>query len=262
MTPQDDEFYIGYEPVLPRGIRTRLRAAGAVVAAALLGAALVVLLGHPRLGPSRFDFGHPARVTGVLVRDPYPSLALHGRRTWLVGQGKRGAEAVLARLPDGPIQLDGTAIERGPHTMLEVVAGTATVAGVMPGAGAAAAGASAGPEGGGLDAASTGDWRDARLRGEIVDSKCFLGVMNPGESPVHRDCASLCLKGGIPPMLLIRDASGAETLVLLVGPTGGAVSQSLAGLAGVPVEVRGRLTRDQRGLVLAADASDYRRLTR
>jgi hypothetical protein len=27
------------------------------------------------------------------------------------------------------------------------------------------------------------------LTGEIVDSKCYLGVMNPGQGKVHRDCA-------------------------------------------------------------------------
>ena len=32
------------------------------------------------------------------------------------------------------------------------------------------------------------------LTGEIADSKCWLGVMNPGEGTVHRDCARRCLK--------------------------------------------------------------------
>ena len=38
------------------------------------------------------------------------------------------------------------------------------------------------------------------LIGEIVDSKRYLGVMNPGNGKVHRDCAVRCLSGGIPPI--------------------------------------------------------------
>jgi hypothetical protein len=30
------------------------------------------------------------------------------------------------------------------------------------------------------------------LTGEIVDSKCFLGVMVPGSGKTHKECASLC----------------------------------------------------------------------
>ena len=40
--------------------------------------------------------------------------------------------------------------------------------------------------------------------GEIVDSKCFLGVMNPGRLTPHRACAIRCISGGVPPVLLVR----------------------------------------------------------
>ena len=45
-------------------------------------------------------------------------------------------------------------------------------------------------------------------RWEIVDSKCFLGVMTPGAGRTHSACASLCLRGGIPPALLSCARSG------------------------------------------------------
>ena len=35
------------------------------------------------------------------------------------------------------------------------------------------------------------------LTGEIVDSKCFLGVMNPGNLKPHKACAIRCISGGI-----------------------------------------------------------------
>ncbi len=253
MTP-DDEFYIGYEPVLPPGVRGRLRQAGAVGIAIVAAVVVTALMAHPRLTPSRFDFGRPTAVAGVLERRPYPAVTTpDGRRSWLVGQGKHGAEATLGQTPDGPVQMQGTAIARGAHTMFEVVAGSvsATTVATAPASTSATA----------IDA-TTAAAQEITLRGEIVDSKCHLGVMNPGEGTVHRDCASLCLRGGIPPMLRVRDAEGDDALVVLVGRDGRAMGAELAPLAGVPVQVRGRLVLDARGRVLSADVDDYRRITR
>jgi hypothetical protein len=70
--------------------------------------------------------------------------------------------------------------------------------------------------------------------GEIVDSKCFLGVMNPGEGTVHCDCARVCLRGGIPPMLLIRGARAEEALVLLVDAAGAPVGRAGRGSRACP----------------------------
>lgn len=254
MTPPDDEFYVGYEPAVPAGVGARLRRVGLTLAIGLALGAGVVLVAHQRLAPSRFDFGRPGPASGVLERRPYPSLTVDGRRTWLVGQGKHGADDDLAGVPDGAVILRGTPIARGAHTMLEVVAGSASAF-------------IDGQERGGIEKASpeprsVEDGADVTLTGEIVDSKCFLGVMNPGEGTVHRDCARLCLRGGIPPMLLVRGGMGEEALVLLVGRNGAAIGTSLADLAGQPIEVRGRLLRDDRGLVLAASVDDYRRLPR
>jgi hypothetical protein len=55
------------------------------------------------------------------------------------------------------------------------------------------------------------------LRGEIVDTKCYLGVMTPGEDKVHRGCAVRCISRGVPPAFLVRDAS-ADSRILSFGP--------------------------------------------
>jgi hypothetical protein len=99
------------------------------------------------------------------------------------------------------------------------------------------------------------------LTGEIVDSKCFAGVMNPGEGTVHRDCARRCLSGGITPMLVVRDGTGGERLVLLVSAHGRPIGRQLAPIAGVPVTVDGLLVLDRRQYVLFANADAYRPAT-
>ena len=69
-------------------------------------------------------------------------------------------------------------------------------------------------------ARAVGQGGTVELTGEIVDSKCFLGVMVPGSGKTHKDCASLCLRGGIPPALYVQDRAGHSSLLLLAGPSG------------------------------------------
>ena len=55
--------------------------------------------------------------------------------------------------------------------------------------------------------------RTLQVLGELVDSKCHLGVMKPGDGPLHRDCAVRCLLGAVPPMFSERGASTRLALV-------------------------------------------------
>jgi hypothetical protein len=243
----NDEFYIGYETDVPAGVTARLRGVVPSIAALALAVAVGLLVFHERLQPSRFEFGRPHAADGVLHRSPYPMLSDGGRTILLVGPGKHGAGAVLGSTPDGPVRLQGATITRGGVEMLEVVPGSVEARGAATTDSTADAIATA--------VAGTGEV--VTLTGEIVDSKCHLGVMNPGEGTVHRDCARLCLRGDIPPMLLTRGRDGQESLVLLVSAEGGAVGTALAGMAGRAVSVRGRLGQHGRRRTLFADARSF-----
>ena len=82
------------------------------------------------------------------------------------------------------------------------------------------------------------------LSGEIVDSKCWLGVMKPATGTVHRGCATRCLSGGIPPLLMTTDSTGATMHLLLTGADGGPAHQWLKELVGRRVTVSGEVIRD------------------
>ena len=88
------------------------------------------------------------------------------------------------------------------------------------------------------------------VRGEIVDSKCFLGVMVPGSGKTHKDCASLCLRGGIPPALFVQDRAGDSALMLLTGSSGEPIGARALQIAGEAVEMTGMLQRQGGWLVL------------
>lgn len=120
-------------------------------------------------------------------------------------------------------------------------------------------------EGGGPPTLAAGDAEELgahTLVGEIVDSKCFLGVMNPGQLKPHKACAIRCISGGIPPVLLVRDETGTASTFLLVGGDGRPVGAELLDMVAEPLEITGVVRRTGDMLTLAAEPSDYRRLTR
>ena len=226
---RDDEFYIGYEPAVPAGIARRLRRAVPGLIAVLLVAAGVATMTQRPLPAATFDYGRAQSVRGWLTRLPAPTLHVrNGDRTtrhWLVGRGKFGAEADLAGLTDGWVALEGTQIAREHWRMLEIVPGSVRpVASAEPPPVAAPVTRTA-----------------FQGRGEIVDSKCFLGVMNPGQGAAHRDCAARCLSGGVPLMLAYRDVNGESHLALLLSAHAGAPGPEWKRLAGTSVDVRGEL---------------------
>jgi hypothetical protein len=79
-----------------------------------------------------------------------------------------------------------------------------------------------------------------KFTGELVDTKCWSGVMRPATGKVHRACAIRCLSGGVPPGLLIRDGSGDGVVLLLAGPAGETLKYDVQ-LAGTFIEASGML---------------------
>ena len=243
------EFYIGWQQTSPPGLARRSRTVALLFAglAALLGA--VVAGAQATFLPAVFEFGTVRDFEGVLAERPHPALRVERpgeasgwSRYLLVAQGKHGADALVAGLDGHGVALSGTLVHEGGRTMIEVVPGTVEDRGPRAAPGAR--------ESLGVHT----------LRGEVADSKCHLGVMNPGRSKVHRACAVLCIRGGVPPVLLVDGEDGSLTRVLLVGADGSAVNEAVLSMVADRVEISGDLYRDDDLLVLQADPASYRRL--
>src|SRR6266511_5336791 len=98
------------------------------------------------------------------------------------------------------------------------------------------------------------------LVGEIVDSKCYLGVMNPGALTPHRACAIRCISGGVPPVLLVRQKDGPGIYLLLVSADGKPVNKQVLDMVAESVEITGEVERQGELLILRADPATYRRV--
>ncbi len=240
----NDEFYIGYEPDMPVGMAERIRrVARGLVALALVMPAVLVFT-EDRFAPGVFEYGRARTFTGRIVEFPYPALisddAIRTNRVfWLVGPGKHGAEDIVRGLDGQRVQLSGSLIERDGNAMIEVLSDGV----VMTATGA-------------TEIEPLRSLGVITVEGEIVDSKCHLGVMKPGEGPTHRDCAVRCLLGGIPPMFVPHNAGDLGRVSL--------VTESLQPFAdadvfaGKRLSLRGEILRRGAQKFLAVSPRDIR----
>jgi hypothetical protein len=238
---KDPEFFVGYLPQVPPGLSLFLRGVVAALAVTTLAAAVILIAGQAPFADARFEYGHPRDYEGVLATWPYPMLITPSQRYLLVAPGKHGFST--PGLDGRRIQLSGTLIRRGGDQMLEV----------EPESVRAVAGATS------ETTPAPMDLGDVVLSGEIVDSKCFLGVMNPGHGKVHRDCAVRCISGGVPPAFLVRDAGGTARVLLLSGRDGRRLGREILDFVAEPLTISGRLKKQDTTLLLQADPSDFRR---
>jgi len=165
---------------------------------------------------------------------------------YLVAPFKFGLDREKLSALDGQeVSLRGTLIYRGRQTMVEA----------LPDSIKAADQSSRKPQG-----TETIGLGHHTLVGEIVDSKCFLGVMNPGQLLPHRACAIRCISGGIPPVLLVRPKDGPAIYLLLVSAAGKPVNRQVLGLVAEPVQITGDVERQGDLLILRADPAGYQRV--
>src|SRR5882757_9881902 len=252
----NDEFYIGWEAKAAPGIGKAVRKAViGLLLLALLAAALLAISQH-MIGSSVFEWGTVKAFSGVLKLQPYPHLlvprpgatgAQPGFSTYyLVAPFKFGLDREKLSALDGKnVLLQGTLIYRGNQTMVEALPDSIKAADQQS------------PSLPGTETIGLGR---QTLTGEIVDSKCFLGVMNPGQLTPHRACAIRCISGGVPPVLLVRQKDGPAIYLLLVSANGKPVNRQVLDLVAEPVEITGEVERQGELLILRADPATYRRL--
>lgn len=247
------DFFIGWAPA-PGIDRRFLMAAIPAVLGATGGLSWLVSRNLDDPGYGSWQTGKIHSPVGRLVTSPYPMLLMDdgagGIKTALiVAQGKCTSSLDLAAADGGSYQISGALIERKDRQMVEV------------------------PQ-------MVGEWlmpvqtlvalpdqpkpvvlnEEVLLAGQIMDSKCFFGVMRPGRGKTHKACASLCIRGGIPPSLWVRTKSGRELVLLMTDANGGPVGEDILPLVAEPVEATGQIVQVGDILQFRANTESYRLL--
>ncbi len=245
------EMYVGYLPV-PAGVRRFLWMVVPVVLWIVAIAAVVMARTQPTPGAGEWESTEERLVTGKLSARPYPMLYVadrgDGRAGYvlLVEVGKHGGGKRAAGFDGKHISVSGWLLHRDGRFMLEMAPGEGAMREV--------GGVSVGRE---VERTSLGR---VTLRGEIVDSKCYLGAMKPGHGKTHKECATLCISGGIPPMLVVRGVGGVVAYYLLTSEDGGPLAREAWPMIADPVEVSGELEDVGGTMRLRVAARDIQRL--
>lgn len=244
MSDSKQAFFVGYAK-MPKALKRFYTVIAFLVIGLAVITSLAIANAQKSAGTGVWQTEQTVTVTGLLTVAPYPVLQVTtdaGIESHLVVMtGKFGADVIAEPHHNRHVSVTGYAISRGGWNMLElsgpddiVLADTDAAAVTVP----------------------TQSLGSTTLSGEIIDSKCFLGVMKPGAGPVHRACAELCLLGGIPPMLVVQDpGTGDRYGYMVIQSDGSSAATSLASRAGTQATFSGELIQHGDLLYLKLDNS-------
>jgi hypothetical protein len=240
-------FYIGWMGAAPKALVQFIKKylLFIFILAVVLGTLLA--LSQKKFGTGNFEFGTLTDIKGIYFDKPVPCIkVLNGKDIWgnqsyitipLVGYGKHGAEGAIRELEkekntilnQKEITLRGTLLYNDGVTILQVdkndnrdlIFSNKTIpAELLP---------------------KVKDLGTTKIKGEIIDPKCYFGVMKPGEGKPHRDCAIRCILGGISPMLAVKNEHGEANYYLLASSDGGSINSAVQDYVAEPVELEAHL---------------------
>ena len=242
MAERGPPFYVGYLK-LPRDLKGFLVALLLILLVVDGGLAVLAFAGQPPHASGDWGGGGEAVYRGQFQARPYPLVRLFATGTepahavLLVGEGKNGPPNGMDDLDGAMVEARGYPILRGDLTVLQV--DNAPVR----------------QDASRMDPLPQGAAEPATLTGEIVDTKCYAGAMNPGEGKAHEGCGSFCLYGGIPALFVTRAADGSARWYLMASPDGGPVGDAARALVGRSVQLTGTIRRGE-GLATFSVAPD------
>lgn len=235
-----EPLYVGYRPLPPRD-----RAALLLIIPALaitLGVLGGVIAGSQRNpGPGAWH-ADVRDWSGTLTLDPFPMLLMDGRAYFLVAEGKHGVQDRVREFDGVGVRLRGTLIERSGRRLIEVASTDNAIEQVPEVALLSPPGIANEPP------------RPISILAEIVDGKCYLGAMKPGDAKGHKACATLCIEGGLPPLVIELKSLGSQftcpptsiqpdeifPLLRVDGAT--TLPPTVLAMVGEPVRITGTLT--------------------
>ncbi len=229
-----DDFFIGWAETPKQDRRFFMGAGlGLLAGTGAIAGTVAALQNSP--GTGTWNMGDIQEFRGIATADPYAMLQLspsgQAPEIALLGcQGKCGVSAKIGALAGKPVIVKGSLIQRGKFKMIAVIDGLDWIREDAE----ASASQAAFP--------TPQSIATLTLQGEILDSKCWFGAMSPNQGKVHKSCASLCIRGGIPPAFYVKDRKDQKALMVMTD-SGLAFGKDILEYVADPVEITGQLQR-------------------
>ncbi|MFA8436338.1 MAG: hypothetical protein ACEPOZ_17645 [Marinifilaceae bacterium] len=256
-----NNFFIGYNPQLPKELYKFVRRIILWLFALFLLAGILIAFHHREISTSSFEFGQLTTVEGVYFATPVPLIkVLNGKDYYgnpvfktipLVNYAKFGAEELMQEVEKEypspfhgkKLQVMGTLLYDDGKILLELTKQKESILSME----------TITEEEALLYQPHIEDLGTQSLLGEIVDSKCYFGAMRPGFGKPHRSCAVRCISGGIPPVLAATNYMGETNYFLIRGHRKQAINKKVLPFVAEPVRLTGRLVRFDDWMVIYVD---------
>jgi hypothetical protein len=242
------EFYIGWMAKAPKSFAKHVKIVLLILFPVALLIAYLLSTNQKKFSTANFEFGKLTEVKGVYYNDPVPMLKVFDKDSLsitlpMVGYGKHGAETAIMELEKEKgvslngkeVTLKGTLIYGDGKILLQIDKNDNPIVNIGAGS---------------TIQLHQKDLGTQTLRGEIVDPKCYFGVMKPGEGKVHRDCAIRCILGGIPPVLHVQNEKGESNYYLIVGPNGEKMNEAVQDVVAEPVSIEAKVIQQDDWIIL------------
>lgn len=260
----NSEFYIGWQPQAPKVLAKHSQRIVIIIFLLIAGVGISLALLQRQFSTASFEFGQLTEVKGIYQSFPVPALKVFtgkdvfGNSSFitipLVGYGKSGAEAVITQLEENKkmsfnnheITVKGTLLYSDGKALLQVDKHDNPLVNVKEA-----------PAHGKMSAII--ELGAVKLTGEVLDPKCYFGVMKPGQGKPHRDCAIRCIEGGMSPVFYVRNESGETNYYLLLDERGNKMNNELKDYIAEPVSLEARAVQYDDWIVLYVSKGSIKR---
>ncbi len=237
-----EDFYIGWKDNVPAPTASFLKKALTTSGMVIIIATVISAWVQRPFNDHRFELGHQRVVSGTYFAKPVPFLIAReddlpdgvDHNILLLGYGKFGVEDIIddieevhGSLSGQQVKLRGTLIYGSGHTLMELSLKANSFEGFL--------------EDRPRPVPIFPPVEPIQVHGEILDPKCYFGVMKPGEGKVHKSCAVRCISGGIPPVVR-HETGNAGTpyqYYILLGAEGQKINMDILAFVGEDVILDG-----------------------
>lgn len=246
-------------PKAPKSFAKHVRKVLLILFPVALILAYLLSSNQKKFSTANFEYGKLTEMTGIYYNNPVPLIKVYDKNRDpisipLVGYGKHGAESAIMEIENErkislngkELTLKGTMLYGDGKTILQIDKNDNPVVNIGSGS---------------TFSVIERDLGTQTIRGEIVDPKCYFGVMKPGEGKVHRDCAIRCILGGIPPVLHVQNEKGESNYYLIVGPHGEKISDAVQDVVAEPVSIEAKVVQQDDWVILYAAKENIKRIS-
>ncbi|MDH7447760.1 hypothetical protein [Aquimarina sp. 2201CG14-23] len=258
MNNNEDDFFVGYLDNVSSKTKKTVKNFVLLGLLGILIIAVVFAFSQNTFKNSSFELTTNTKIMGVYHEMPYPMLKVKTdensfKNILLIGFGKYSANPFLKKIREevselsgSMLSIEGNLIYYNGKTLLQITSDEKVTL-------IEKANPKRLPE---TQALVT----DMELKGEIVDPKCYFGVMKPGKGKIHRSCAVLCISGGIPPVLATNDENNISEYYLITDQKGNPIHKDILPYVGKPSLVTGNVVQVEDWYQLRIDVSNIKEL--